>query len=146
MQSHVVFALIFFLIGSALHTLAQIDAIARSKNNPNNSRLGIFLGRWQPILIRTIWTLVIFTLWLQGQLVAVLTAAKIPVPDTLTGILDLHIGGAVAFIAGYFLDSMLAFIPGLKNSVPAAFDSTTGAAMPPPPAVPAKIDTPPPKA
>src|SRR5258707_14190664 len=118
----VALALLFFLIGSALHTLAQVDAIARSKNNPNNSRLTIFQARWQPILIRTAWSMAIFVLWLQGQLVAVLAATKIPMPDSLAGVLDLHVSGTVAFMAGYLFDSALAFIPGLKNSVPAAID------------------------
>jgi hypothetical protein len=44
-------------------------------------------------------------------------------PDSLAGVLDLHVSGAVAFMAGYLFDSALAFIPGLKNSVPAAIDA-----------------------
>jgi hypothetical protein len=115
-------AVLFFLVGSALHTLAQVDAIARSKNNPNNSRLAILQSRWQPILIRTAWSIAVFVLWLQGQLVAVITAVKIPVPDSFSAVLDLHVTGAVAFMAGYLFDSALAFIPGLKNSVPAPID------------------------
>lgn len=130
MHHTTVLAVIFFLVGSALHTLAQIDAIARAKNNPSNSRVGIFLSRWQAIVIRAAWSVAFFTLWLQGQLVAVLTAVKIPLPDSVTGILDLHVGGAVAFMAGYLFDSALAFIPGLKNSVPPAIDV---AAPPDPP-------------
>jgi len=153
MHKHIFFAMIFFLVGSALHTLAQIDAIARSKTNPNNSRLAIFLSCWQTILIRAAWSMAFFTLWLQGQLVAVLTAAKIPLPDTITGILDLHVGGAVAFMAGYLFDSVLAFIPGLKSSVPPPIDAATGLPSgglqvqptPVPPAAPEKIDTPAPK-
>lgn len=128
------FAVIFFLIGSALHTLAQVDAIARSKNNMYKSRLEILTQRWQTILIRTAWSLAFFTLWLQGQLVAVLTAVKIPMPDSIAGVLDLHVSGAVAFMAGYLFDSALAFIPGLKNTVPAAIDAAAPA-DPPAPAV-----------
>lgn len=123
MHATTVFALLFFLIGSALHTLAQIDAIARAKNNSHNSRVEILFERWQTILVRTAWSLAIFTLWLQGQLVAVLAATKIPLPDTMTGILDLHVTGAVAFMAGYLFDSALTFIPGLKNSVPPSLDA-----------------------
>jgi hypothetical protein len=133
MHQHTILAIIFFVVGSALHTLAQIDAIARAKNNPSNSRVGIFLSRWQSILIRAAWSVAFFTLWLQGQLVAVLTAVKIPLPDSVSGILDLHVGGAVAFMAGYLFDSALAFIPGLKNSVPPPIDSSNGGAPPAPP-------------
>lgn len=124
MHLKMLFAVLFFLIGSALHTLAQIDAIARSKNNPHNSRVEIFADRWQTILIRAAWSLAFFTLWLEGQLAAVLAAAKIPIPDTVAGILDLHVTGAVAFMAGYVFDSALAFIPGLKSSVPPAIDTS----------------------
>jgi hypothetical protein len=129
MQHTTVLAVIFFLVGSALHSLAQVDAIARSKNNTYKSRLAILAARWQTILIRTAWSLAFFTLWLQGQLVAVLAAVKIPLPDAATAILDLHVTGAVAFMGGYLFDSALAFIPGLKNSVPPAIDAPS----PPPP-------------
>lgn len=115
-------AILFFLIGSSLHTLAQVDAIARSKGNPQNSRLDIFATRWQTILIRAAWSIAFFTLWLQGQLAAVLAAAKIPLPAWASGFLDLHVTGAVAFMAGYLFDSALAFIPGLNKSVPPAID------------------------
>lgn len=123
-------AVIFFVVGSALHTLAQIDAIARAKNNPINSRAEIFLGRWQTILNRGAWSVAFFTLWLQGQLVALLTAAHLTLPSSVTGILDLHIGGAVAFMAGYLSDSALAFIPGLNTSIPPAIDAKTNGAPP----------------
>lgn len=116
-----VLAYVFFAIGSALHSLAQIDAIARAK--PGQTRLGILESRWQTILIRAAWSLAFFTLWLRGQLLAVLTAVHVPLPDAAAGVLDLHVSGAVAFMAGYLFDSALAFIPGLKNSVPPALDA-----------------------
>jgi hypothetical protein len=123
-KAHIALALLFFVVGSGLHTLAQIDAIARAKNNPQNSRLAIFLARWQTIVIRAAWSVALFTLWLQGQLVAVLGAAHVPIPDSMAAILDLHVGGAIAFMAGYLFDSALAFIPGLNNSVPPPIDKT----------------------
>jgi hypothetical protein len=126
-KGHVFFALLFFLIGCGLHTLAQIDAIARAKNTTCSSRLEILAARWQTILIRTAWSVALFTLWLQGQLVAVMTAVKIPVPDMIAGILDLHVGGAVAFMAGYAFDSALAFAPWLKNTIPPPIDFQNGA-------------------
>jgi hypothetical protein len=126
MQHSTILAVCFFLIGSALHTLAQIDAIARSSNGSSHSRAGLFLSRWETILIRLAWSIAIFALWLEGQLVAVLTAAKITLPSWAGGVLDLHIGAPVAFMAGYLFDSALAFIPGLKNSVPPAIDAPAG--------------------
>lgn len=118
-----VLAVAFFLIGSALHTLAQVDAIARSKSNAWNSRLAILNQQWVTILIRTGWCLAIFILWLQGQLVAVLAAAKVQLPESALTILDLHVGSAIAFMAGYSFDSVLSFVPGLKSTLPAALSS-----------------------
>lgn len=148
MHKATIFAVMFFIIGSALHTLAQIDAIARAKNNPMNSRMALLTARFQTILNRGAWSVAFFTLWLQGQLVALLTAAHLSLPAFATGILDLHIGGAVAFMAGYLSDSALAFIPGLNTSIPAPIDSPNGASAPAATgnSTAAKIDSPPPKA
>jgi len=64
----------------------------------------------------------------------VLTAAKITLPGAVAGILDLHVGGAVAFMAGYLFDSALAYIPVLSSSIPPAIDAN-GSAKPPAPPV-----------
>lgn len=119
-----VLAVVFFLIGSALHTLAQVDAIARSKKEPVNSRTAILKAQWITILVRDGWCLALFVLWLQGQLVAVLTAVKIPLPDSVAGVLDLHVGSAIAFLAGYAFDSVLSFVPGLKSTLPGPIDAS----------------------
>jgi hypothetical protein len=125
MQTTVITATVFFLVGSALHTYWQVDAIVRSKNNSASSRLGILRDRAATILSRAAWSLGIFVLWLQGQLAAVLTVLHIPLPDAVTGVLALHIGWPVAFMAGYMSDSALGFIPGLKTSIPPAIDAIT---------------------
>jgi hypothetical protein len=121
-----ILAVCFFLVGSAFHTLAQIDAIARSAVGPD-SRLEILSARWSTIIIRLAWSFAIFALWLEGELVAVLSAAKITVPTWAAGMIDLHVGAPVAFMAGYLFDSALAFIPGLNHSVPPAIDAPTEA-------------------
>jgi len=130
MHRQTIVAAIFFLVGSAMHTLAQIDAIARAKNNPANSRIGILATRWQTIVNRDAWAFAFFVLILQGQFVALLNAVKIPVPSAMAAVLDLHVGGAIAWMAGYLSDSALAFIPGLNTSLPPAIDpgndSSTG--------------------
>lgn len=116
-------ALIFFYIGMSIHTLAQVDAIARARNNPQTSRLSIIKGAWISIISRGSWATAFFVLILQGELGHVLTALQIPIPDVLSGILGIHIGGALAWCAGYLSDSALAFIPGLKSSIPPPIDS-----------------------
>lgn len=112
-----------FIVGLMLHTLAQIDAIARAKNNPAGSRLGILAARWIPIVVRGAICLAIFVLWLQGELADVATALKIPIPDTMDRVLDLHVGGSIAFVAGYAFDSALGYVPFLKSSIPPAIDA-----------------------
>jgi hypothetical protein len=143
MSHPMILALLFFLIGSALHTLAQIDAIARAKNGGSNSRMVILQARWSTILNRGAWSIAFFTLWLQGQLVALLTVLHIPLPNFATAMFDLHIGGAVAFMAGYVSDSALAFIPGLNNSLPPSIDTSFGSQVGTNPQ--AKVDASPPK-
>ncbi len=123
MHKQTIVATIFFLVGSAMHTLAQIDAIARAKNNPANSRIGILATRWQTIFNRDAWALAFFFMILQGQFVALLTAVKIPVPSVISALLDLHIGAAISWMAGYLSDSALAFLPGLNTSLPPAIET-----------------------
>jgi hypothetical protein len=118
-------AICFFIIGLILHAAAQIDAIARSKNNPQTSRLAILRTRWIAILIRGAWCLALFILWLQGQLVEVLTAINVPLPDTAAKILGLQVSAPIAFMAGYAFDSALGYVPWLKSSVPPPIDQTS---------------------
>src|SRR5216683_60520 len=122
MHKQTIVAAIFFLMGSGMHTLAQIDAIARAKNNPATSRLGILASRWQTIVNRDAWAIAFFALILQGQFVALLNAVNIPVPSVMAALLDLHVGGAIAWMAGYLSDSALAFLPGLNTSLPPAIE------------------------
>jgi hypothetical protein len=111
-------AILFFLIGTILHTVTQIDTVARSKNNPENSRIALLKSRLIPILSRTGCSLALFILWLQGELVTILGALNIPIPSAAKNLLDLHIGGAIAFLIGFSFDSMLAFIPSLNQAAP----------------------------
>ena len=112
----------FFIIGLALHALAQVDAIAKAKNNPLNSRWAVFQARWVTLAVRGAICTAIFILWLQGQLAEVLMAVGVPIPDSLAAVLNLHVGGAIGFMAGYAFDSLLGYIPKLKTSIPAAID------------------------
>lgn len=109
---------IFFVIGQALHALAQIDAIARSKNNPTDSRLTLFLARWIPIVCRAALCFALFELWLQGELADTLIALEVHLPAWGARVLDLHVGSAVAFLAGLAFDSVIGYIPIFKSSVP----------------------------
>lgn len=107
-------AILLFIAGCGLHTLAQIDAIARAKKL---SRLFILHDRWPTILIRTVISWAFFVLWLQGQLADLAKGLNIPLPGFLTAIVDVHIGGAVSLLIGYSFDSILAYIPGLTTTL-----------------------------
>jgi hypothetical protein len=115
-------ALTCFIAGLALHVLAQVDAIARAKNNAASSRIGIIQDRAIPIIVRSAICAAVFILWLQGQLAGTLIATGIAIPDWAGKVLDLHVGGGIAFLAGYCFDSGLAFIPVFKSYVPPPID------------------------
>lgn len=116
--AHFVVAGIFFVLGEAMHTLVQIDSLVREKNNPETSRIALLKDQWIPLVTRLVWNLAAFALILEGEFVAILKAINIPIPDALTAILDIHVGGAVAWLAGYGFDSILAYVPGLKTYTP----------------------------
>lgn len=129
MTQHVnIMAVALFLIGEGLHTLAQMNAIANSRSNPANTLLQVFAARWVNILVRAAVCLAFFVLWLQGELAEILKSLKIPLPDVALAVLALHVGSAVAFLAGFAFDSALAYIPGLATSlgVPPAEKTVTG--------------------
>lgn len=123
MHPRIIVAVSLFVVGMALHVLAQVDAIARAKNNPANSRLELLKDRWIPILNRSAVCLAFFFMWLEGELVVMLTAIKIPIPDVARAVLDLHVGGPLAFLAGISFDALLGFIPKLNTSLPPGIDA-----------------------
>ncbi|HVI10245.1 MAG TPA: hypothetical protein VND65_18285 [Candidatus Binatia bacterium] len=113
-------AIIAFLLGSVCHTLAQVDAAARGR------KLSGWPARWAiiqdaaiPIFVRTLITLAIFALWPEGQAVSALNAIKVPIPDWVDAILDLHVTWPVAFLVGIVLDVALGFIPKFRSVLPA---------------------------
>lgn len=108
------FAVLLFLVGCALHTLAQIDAIARAKKI---SRFSILRDRWPAILIRTAISWAIFVLWMQGQLADLSKGLNLPLPGFVTTIMDIHIGGPISLLIGLSFDSILAYIPGLTTTL-----------------------------
>jgi hypothetical protein len=109
-------AIIFFLLGSICHTLAQVDAAARSRKS---SRLAILQDAVIPIFVRTVFSVAFFALWPEGQLVAALNAINVPIPDWVRAILDLHASAPIAFLVGISFDAALGFIPRLKSVIPA---------------------------
>lgn len=126
MQKISILAVVFFLVGEALHTLAQVNAIAQARNNPANSMAEVFAARWVNVLVRSAICLAFFILILQGQFVEILKTFRVPLPEIALAVLGLHVGSAVAFLAGFAFDAGLGYIPKLATSlgVPVAIDAT----------------------
>jgi hypothetical protein len=110
-----IWALLGFLLGLALHILAQVDAVARAANNPNNTWLAVLKARAISYIVRSGLALAVFMLWLEGGLVAALMATGITLPDMAQKVLALHVTGALAVLAGYCADSALGYLPFVKN-------------------------------
>lgn len=110
--------LVFFLFGELLHVLAQLDEIARFFKEQPNSRTQIFIERVTPYIVRICVASAIFVLWLQGTLVETLAVAGISLPDAVMKVLNLHVTGAIAVLAGYAADSALGYISFFKTTVP----------------------------
>lgn len=131
-------AMVSFILGNALHGLAQVNDIARK----TNQSLGkVAYDHWVPLLVRGAICMFIFLLLLEGQMEDVITALHIPLPQSVQGILNLNVNnGAIAGLAGYVFDSALGYIPFIqKLGVPPAIDAppaTPGAPTAPAPAPP----------
>lgn len=112
--------LVFFMIGWMIHAALQIDAVARAKNNPTNSRVGVVAQNWIRLLARFFVALMIFSwFWHNPSAVpGLLQALGITLGTTAAAVLTLPISQPVAGMFGFFGDSALAYIPILKNALP----------------------------
>ena len=112
--------LVFFVIGWMIHAALQIDAVARAKNNPTNSRVGVVAQNWIRLLGRFFVALMIFSwFWHNPSAVpGLLQALGITLGTTAAAVLTLPISQPVAGMFGFFGDSALAYIPVLKNALP----------------------------
>lgn len=113
--------IILFVIGYMLHVGLQVDAIARAKNNPLNLRRQILKQNGIRLAARFFASLLIFFgVWKNPSLIpTIFSYAGINLNATATAILTLPMSGPLAGMMGLGVDSILAYIPGLKNIVPA---------------------------
>lgn len=117
-----------FLLANALHALVNINDLAQK----NKATLGATLKiHWIPILVRAAFAMFVFLAFLEGQLIDVLTAIHIPVPQGVAG-LNLN-SGPIAALCGYCADSALGYVPKLnKIGLPPAIDVPANGSAPPP--------------
>ncbi len=114
------FIMVFFVVGYMLHALAQVDAIARSQNNAATSRIAIIGENWIRLACRFFISLLAFLfVWYHPELITYLGVSP---SSTISTILALPMSAPVAGAFGFAVDSLLAFIPGLKNFVPPPID------------------------
>jgi hypothetical protein len=124
-----------FILGQAIHLFLQIDAMVRSSTSPATSRLTVLEAKASTFLARFFVCTMIFWLWFDGQLAAVIQGTGISVPSWVTALIALHISGGWAGLVGFGIDSALAYIPGLKSTLP------QDTPPPPPPAGPMPMGT-----
>lgn len=112
---------ILFVVGYILHAGLQVDAAARAKNNPSNSRIEIISHNVIPLLARFFISMMAFLgVWKNPALIGT-AVSYIPGLTLSAGVmafLTLPIVPWVAGMFGFFADSALAYIPGLKNAIP----------------------------
>lgn len=127
-SSHHYSIVVLFLIGYLLHVGLQVDAIARAKGNLPNARRKIFEQSWIRMAFRLFVSLMIFIyVWHEPAAIPKLLGYfGISPNETVTAILTVPMSPPVAGLFGCFWDTVLAFIPGLKNAVP-TIDGNGGA-------------------
>lgn len=108
----------FFLLGQFVHLLLQVWAIVTAPNSPATTWQDVVRSRWPAFLARSFVCTMLFWLWLDGQLISAMDGIGVNIPSWVRIVLGLHVSGAIAGLAGYAADSILAFIPWFKSSVP----------------------------
>jgi hypothetical protein len=111
---------IMFAVGYLMHVLYQVNAAATAKNNPINSRLTILRNSSIQIVVRFFMNVLLFGLiWHYPSVIASgLGDVGVNLSPNMTAILTLPMNPLIAGGWGYCIDSLLAFIPLLKNAVP----------------------------
>lgn len=105
-----------FVVGYLLHMMLQIDAIVRAKNNAAFSRWTTINQNLFPLLARFFISLLVLVFLRSNPqyLAALLSLIGIPATNVVISTQSALFAGAY----GYCADSILAFIPWLKNQVP----------------------------
>lgn len=136
-------SMICFLLGNALHGLAQVNDLAQKKSM---SRLTVLQNHWIPLTVRAVFSMALFLAFLEGEIVDLITALHIPLPQSLQGVSGLNLNnGPLAAVFGYAFDSALGYIPFLqKIGLPPAIDQPD--VTPPAPTTPVPPSAPPGKA
>lgn len=123
-MSTLILIYVMFLLGYLLHMMLQVDAIVRAKNNAAYSRL-VVLKQNAVVLLSRLFLSFLFFAFLRSYpqfLSTVLGWVGIPsIGNSITAVFASWFG---AGMFGYMVDSILAFVPYLKNQVPQLNDTS----------------------
>jgi hypothetical protein len=110
----------FFFVGYLLHMLLQVRAQVAAKNNGATSMLQVLKDSVFKLLARLGFSLVLF--WYirlhPEMLTKLLNLVGISLSGSLGELFTLPLNAPLSWVFGYEVDSLLAFIPVLKNIVP----------------------------
>lgn len=109
-----------FNVGHLLHVGLQVDAITRSETNTIDSRWFVVHQNAFRLAARYFVSLMIFLFaWNHpGALPALLGYMGVSVSENFKGILTLPISAPLAGMIGFSIDSLLTYVPWLKNQLP----------------------------
>ena len=116
---------VLFFVGLALHTLLQIDTIAR---NTKQRRREVFYDSWIRIAYRYGFSVVAFgLLWLYPEVVVQIAGiAHIQIGSDEAAAFALPMNNLIALGCGLLFDSILGYIPILKSQLPPIEDPPPG--------------------
>jgi hypothetical protein len=109
-----------YTVGQILHVALQADAVRRARNNGTASYRDFFRLNGVRLSARTFLCSMIFIFWWNNptSLVDVLGYIGWNIPDKIAHLISLPLTVPTSGIFGLASDSILSFIPGLKNAVP----------------------------
>jgi len=109
-----------YSIGAALHVLLQADATARAKNNPLMTWVAVIKQNAIRMAARTfVGTLLFAYVWSNPTSIKdVLGHVGVTFGPQMDWLVALPMSWPLAGLYGFFTDTILAFIPGLKNALP----------------------------
>lgn len=110
-----------FVIGYIVHALAQVDAIARAKNNLANSRLNIIKENWIPLVVRLFVSFIAFGMFWHNQAAMVGRVQgyfHLADDSVILALMNLPVVPVTAGGWGFAVDALLGFVPYVKTIVP----------------------------
>ena len=120
-QHHHFSIFLLFAIGYLIHAGLQVDAVARARNNPLNSRFDIIGQNWIRLVARFFISLMLFLgLWHNpGMIPSALGYVGMYASPGLVAFITLPIVPWTSGIFGFCADTVLTYLPVLKNALPA---------------------------